>query len=252
MKPLRSTAWHDPDMCWALLVLRYVRALVWPALVVGMVLLFREQLRSLIGRISEVSGGGVSVKVREDAKTAEALADALPDAVDTPSGDVTIQDVAAEGVRAGNTAPPRVQESDPATEPKAFDAMKTEAYFDLQREGGSVLPPSATGVLTVWRNVERAAAELGRRLGLTPRESRNVTRVVGAAYGRGLVSQVAVQLAEQMQKIRNEIVHEDSNLDVGTADSIMRSMSLLYATLATVAQQSYLDAHLHPGGTPAE
>jgi hypothetical protein len=49
------------------MVLDYLRALVWPAVIVFAVILFREQLARLLERISQITAAGGSVKFGERA-----------------------------------------------------------------------------------------------------------------------------------------------------------------------------------------
>ncbi|MCP4371332.1 MAG: hypothetical protein GY797_24925 [Deltaproteobacteria bacterium] len=70
------------------LVLEYVRVLIWPAIILIIVLIFRKQLHTVINRLEKAGlPGGVSFDFREEIKEAKRLADkveALP-----PSEDIT-------------------------------------------------------------------------------------------------------------------------------------------------------------------
>lgn len=54
-------------MDWQLL-LDYIRVLIWPAVVVTLLVIFRAKVGDLIDHVSELGGGGVSVKFKREAK----------------------------------------------------------------------------------------------------------------------------------------------------------------------------------------
>lgn len=61
------------------LVLSYVKTVEWPAVVVVLAVLFRRSVRAILGRITEVSGGGLSAKFEQQAEGIAARADAAVD-----------------------------------------------------------------------------------------------------------------------------------------------------------------------------
>lgn len=70
------------------IVLKYVQVLVWPAVVAGIVVVFRAQIRELTQRILSVSAGGVEAKfdqaVSDAARVAVAGSDAADSVLKTP------------------------------------------------------------------------------------------------------------------------------------------------------------------------
>lgn len=63
----------------ALLVLEYLKVLVWPAVVVVGILVFRRSLRALISRIRKGSGWGVAIELEGDADQLAAESVRLPE-----------------------------------------------------------------------------------------------------------------------------------------------------------------------------
>ena len=59
---------HTAGVMVADLVLRYLEAVEWPVVVVLMVVLFRRSIRTVLGRLSELSGAGVSAKFQTEAE----------------------------------------------------------------------------------------------------------------------------------------------------------------------------------------
>lgn len=59
-------------MAVANLVLSYVKALIWPSIVLILSTVFRRELRGLFGRVSSVEAGGASVKFNEDLRATNA------------------------------------------------------------------------------------------------------------------------------------------------------------------------------------
>ncbi|GAA3212980.1 hypothetical protein [Microbacterium terregens] len=63
----------------ALLVLEYLKVLVWPAVVMVGILIFRRSLRALISRIRKGSGWGVAIELEGDADQLAAESVQLPE-----------------------------------------------------------------------------------------------------------------------------------------------------------------------------
>ncbi|MFD7595956.1 hypothetical protein ACFV6D_23310 [Kitasatospora sp. NPDC059812] len=63
----------------AKLVLEFVKALIWPLIVLFIALAFREQFRKLLDRLKEVNGGGITAAFGEDVERAQAAAEAAAD-----------------------------------------------------------------------------------------------------------------------------------------------------------------------------
>lgn len=66
------------------LVLDYLKVLIWPAVVLTALLMFRNQLRSLFARIVEASGFGATLKLEQNAARAAEASEAIPELASAP------------------------------------------------------------------------------------------------------------------------------------------------------------------------
>lgn len=183
------------------MVLDYVQALVWPAVVMTLALTFRHQLADLIGRVIELSGGGVSIKVAKAAKKAEEIVDELPDDALTAALPPEV--------------PPRV---------------------------------GLESILATWSEIERVAREIAGLFKMNPFRSSLVTRVAAEAEHRGYLELIAVQLASQMEQVRDHLVHSGGGgVTVDTADSVLNSMAFLLGMLIGVRDRvATIDKGIEP------
>lgn len=66
-------------MAIAELVLKYFAVVIWPAVVLVAIVVFRMQLASLFSRITEATVPGATLKFAQEAKEAATLSEAIPD-----------------------------------------------------------------------------------------------------------------------------------------------------------------------------
>ena len=102
---------HTSGMRVADLVLRYIEAVEWPVVVVLVVVLFRRSIRTVLGRLSELSGAGVSAKFQTEAERLAGRAAAL----------------SAERDPLAATGYPRV-DTNPRSTPLAPSPLETSPY----------------------------------------------------------------------------------------------------------------------------
>ena len=66
-------------MAIAELVLKYLGVVIWPAVVLVAIIVFRHPLAQLVGRVTEASALGATIKFAQAAKEAATLSEAIPD-----------------------------------------------------------------------------------------------------------------------------------------------------------------------------
>lgn len=154
---------------------KLISSLVWPALVVAVVLLFRHQIAQRIVDLKKVKGPGFEAEFE--------LIGALGDAVDRRA-------IPSAGAQA-------------ADEAIAKEAEVVELLADEQ--------PRAA-ILASWILVEKEARDAAERLGLTfgtaiPR-SPSVQWLLSLLAQEGVLSDEAIELAQRLHRIRNAAVHD--------------------------------------------
>lgn len=171
-------------MRWAELVLDYVRTLAWPGVTVVALVLFRGPLGDLIDRITEFSAFGAAAKFEDRANRAARAGSSLPDLA---------------GANDVSDATPRRRRKVSVTAPPA--------EITLVAPQGSVLTDNLGRVVGQWLEVERVARTIGETLDLPFGQRTNVRTVTRTLQKQNKVSQELVSLAEDLQSIRNDLVH---------------------------------------------
>jgi hypothetical protein len=205
---------ENPNVAVAELVLSYIQALVWPSVVLYLILAFREQLAAILSRVVEASAFGATVKLDASARHAAVVSEALPELSHIPSD----SEESAISWAARRAVPDRAAD----------------------RYGQAVWASETTlgRILARWNRVERAASTLGEKLGLDSRRTFNVRHVVGVAVDRGVLSNDVRGLANELQSIRNELVHGKSpGLSASAADDLVSAMARLEFALIKATEE---------------
>lgn len=185
-----------------------LKAIVWPAVVLIAVILFRKQLSDAMERLSEVSGPGVSAKF---AKRVEEVAHKVDELVEA---------------------------SPPLPPPDTSQGDLEPLQRDLDIEASVVTDPTMRFLLE-WIELERhlrdAAVSQGRPL--TP-----------AAYARQLVRSgalpsEALDALQELQAIRNGVTHEGMQLDAASSERLVESVRSMGSLLVSAARRSR-DEHI--------
>ncbi|MFJ4996538.1 hypothetical protein ACIP5T_00150 [Microbacterium sp. NPDC088619] len=158
----------DVGMKLATLLLDYLKVIVWPAVVVWGLWMFRRQLRDFIDRVRSGKMGWFEfeTEMRHLSEKSEVLPDlAAAQASEEQRGEV----------------PSTPEAPEPATL--------------LGR------------MLLAWSDLEVAAREAGIRRQKSAQFSRNLVVLFGALEHDGLISREAVSIARSLQRVRNSIVH---------------------------------------------
>ncbi|WP_147261941.1 hypothetical protein [Blastococcus sp. TF02A-26] len=185
------------------LVLDYLKALAWPAVVLLLGFLFRRQISALLGDVEEFSALGASVRLAKRAEEAEKASLALPDRVQHESPD---HYPAEEGVEVGDVAVPHL------------------------RPGGlrgTLVSADVVSVLRAWHELEESARRAAVLLGLELRSAARPLAVVEAMRRRDWVSPETVKLAQELTVARDELVHRTVDISNATAASLVDSIDQL-------------------------
>jgi hypothetical protein len=218
-------------MEWWRLVLDYLQVLIWPAVVVFGMILFKRQISSLLGRLTKASALGVSIETAQEIdQAAEVAAEAAVEA-----------NPVEHAPHAGNenVAPPKAEAARPEGTAEFYRSISR--YLDSWRT--DLASPDFTGeVLHHWRGVESAAQDLAGSLGM--RRTTSVGRIVAEAAKRGLATPSTVDLANRLSSIRHRLVHQGPSaveLTVAGAESLMSSMDTLAELLRLAADAAGQD-----------
>jgi len=170
------------------LVLSYLRVLAWPAVVISLGFLFRNQISALIGRVEEASAFGASFRLAKRAEQAEKASFSSPDRV-----------TARSGVPAGEESEPR-------------PVLATEEVVD---------------VLRAWQELEETARRAGDQMGVANRHRPLPVFIAERMAANGWVSSDTVRLARELTQARNELIHENVDVSSATARSLVQSIETL-------------------------
>lgn len=195
-------------MEWAELILEYVKALVWPAALVVLALVFRQPLRNLIDGVSEVTApGNISFKRRVTAVKADA----------EDASEETLVKVGA-----------------------GVDASQGQStnLGDLEEYRATSATDPVGAISGAWRAVRKVVRDVTRRLG-TDREL--PPGAYTSAHVRTLVplglSEEFVDVSRQLSSLRNDIVHgRRVRTDRETALSYLAAASDLLAAVRAVEE----------------
>ena len=191
-------------MRWAVFGLSVLRTLIWPAVIFA----FREQIIVLFARIIRAKVGGISVEFQEQAVQARSQlkqlrVENLPEDNESPNSSLTW-------------------------------FLKSESEIDLEA--------SYVGqVIRAWARIEKIAGNLSEQLKIGP-DSRHlgrpiqVRRVVEELKNRKLVPAQTVKVVQDIQKLRNRLVHEPENIGVSAAEVLLSAIKELEFTFSAISE----------------
>lgn len=177
-------------------------SLAWPAAAVGMVVLLRRQLRSLLGRLTGVKGpGGVEASFQAEARKVEAVTAAVFGEEAAP-------------VPLPRGAPSAPGGPDPA--PSLTLAWEgTERIDELVRSTRA--DESSAGLLRVlssaWQMVSAACQEAAVRQSLTTDDMLATRKAVGLLESRGLLKPGIAGLVDALAEMRDRAFQSAGDLD---------------------------------------
>jgi hypothetical protein len=196
-------------MEWVRTIADLIRAVVWPALVVGVILLYRHELGGLLNRIQSVRAAGVEVAFNREAHDLEAsLTEAEVAAVLAPS---------EEPVSA------TTDETEERQEPVGLMGVTLGGLINLAREA-----PRAA-VIRAWSLVEDCARQAATVHGLP---SDRPSYVAHALYASRVMAADYTEAARRLEQMRNGVTHVE--IDVGTEAAQTYSSSAFRFALALI------------------
>jgi hypothetical protein len=189
-------------MDWLMFIASLVSSLAWPGVAVAFILMFRRQVRDLIGRLVEAEGFGFMGKFD---RTATAVAKA-----------------AAETLAQAGTASGTGQ---------AFDATVVVHESLSSTLGNLATENPSDAIMTAWVEIEKAIRERIGGLG-TRQPTIAGMMLVRIAYERGEISEATLQAVQGLEVLRNLAAHGRSN-EVD-AEKAQEYLSLADATLYAI------------------
>jgi len=246
-------------MEWAELVLEYLKALVWPLVVVGAVYAFRSQIAAKIGDLKEAKTpvGGASFFDRDARELEEKAADAAERQEDATAKPSEIETVPSSG--AASTPPTdghdevlRRREAIQRRIDKVafFRALSTAADqlaappdFTAARSIAAAAPPAAVMLAyTELEKVARAAWTVSRME--APRPSVNVPAIVRElAHVGGLETEFAT-LSRDLADLRNRLAHGLPGAEVSSVGAL--NFIAACESLSTALTQNAVSKLHHP------
>lgn len=185
-------------MKWAQLGLDYIRALTGPIFWLVLVILFRKQLATLIGRIKKFSGFGATAEFESRARQADNAASKL-----------------AKGAASGQKG--------------AFTTTDTTS-----RNHRDDRISSTDAIVRAWDEVEDVVVRLSGSITLSaatsehPARSGAIQRIVNELEKQGRIPDGASQVVQDLQSMRNQLVHDpDMVLTAKAADSLLNAIKQL-------------------------
>lgn len=167
-------------MTWARLVLDYFRVLDWPVVVLIIVFLFRSKIATLIERIKEASGFGISLKLENKARKLAVAGLSLPEPIAEPKETIST-----------------FQSQSTADQQKVRRVLVQEDAWDMQ-------------VFRGWVKVEKLMRKLSEQIGMHPGPVVNVRQVAAELRKKELISEETAIFIRDLQAMRNELVHEST------------------------------------------
>jgi hypothetical protein len=210
----------EQGMEWLDFIAAMTGSLAWPLAAVAIAMVFRSQIRTLIGRISEIGYGDAKATFARELDSAERKAEALPVAlgefVDASEARKGLED---EAVPESEDNPPDVLDAGAIAKAHMRNVLD---HYGVESGRFAMLldiSPSAA-VIDTWKSVERILARLAKRKQLVDSHGdvsgrRLIQRLLAEKY----IEPEVADLALQLQKMRNDAVHGDDQ-SVTVADAI--------------------------------
>jgi len=176
----------------AKLVLEYIKALVWPITVVSLSLLFRSEIKRVLGRLRKaVFPGGVSVDLQEEVQEVKQLSEKIQS---TPP---------AEKHRASPGIP--LTEANSRMIKLGLAPMLSGLDISYYRAKAETDPVLALAGLRIDLETMMRNVALGFRVKLAP--SGPIPRLLGRLQEAGAITSDQAQLAQKILNVSNQVMH---------------------------------------------
>ncbi|MER6114659.1 hypothetical protein [Streptomyces sp. NPDC001743] len=205
-------------MSWEM-ALDYIRALIWPSVVLILGFTFRRQLRTLFGRVESVETPLGSVAFE---KQAEAVAQEAAEIENEIASEVAAAENSTTRNEESDSRNPEERDEEPSyttnerpRQEDRFGEIYDQVHFD-----------TTSAVLSAWREVERALRRAARENGITRITPRQ-------ASAHGLLSRELGRSVEDLHQLRNRVVHEgDITLTASGAKSYVTAAQRIVDALS--------------------
>jgi uncharacterized protein YutE (UPF0331/DUF86 family) len=214
-------------------ILGYVRALAWPLTVAFCAWIFRGPLASLLTRLTKFSAFGVESnfndQARFNAREAVAVKEAVEEARES-AGDATglVPLPTSASEKRSILENPKV-----SVGPAEPNPARSNSSFTVDEQDPSIL-----GVfISRWNRLEQVAEQAFDRLDHLQnvpgpyRRIANLSQTFTALAGAGFVPLKAAEVAEQTQRLRNDVVHGHKDLSLDALDDVLTGITALEQTL---------------------
>lgn len=183
---------------------------MWPAVLVFALCLFRRPLASLLGRATELTAFGLSIKTEKDAQKLAIRSQVLPE-VTTATGEA--DQLVAYSL---TTAQPTITGKEPTAGP-----------FGLSSE---------MQVFRGWVELEKILRKLSGEMGIPPGPVVDVRRVADELRKRKYISDETAVFIGDLQAMRNDLVDSSkvAFLTDSAADSLLISINQIIGVLGRI------------------
>ncbi|MFF1285248.1 hypothetical protein ACFVY4_31580 [Streptomyces sp. NPDC058299] len=213
-------------MSWEL-ALEYIKALIWPVIVLTLGLTFKKQVGGLIGRLQSVETPVGSANFGEKADAVGQVAAEIGDEISSQLATVEIEE------RGESETPDGDSSAGSHREPLDADSGIEVRIQPLVSRVGS--DPTST-VLHSWRAVEQAMAESLRHDGSTYVP---ITQLINRVANQGLLSSQLMALVHDLFELRNQVVHGGSVITPAEAESYQTAASRVIEALQLAESPIY-------------
>lgn len=168
-----------------------IEAIAWPAVVFGFLYLFRDELKKVLKRLSEIKGPGFEASLENDIEEAEeqAASVSLPE-----RGEIELIDA-------------------PTDDPFS----PTEVTFSRYRELAKIVPRAA--IIEAWGKVVESARETVRRSGRSVQSETTASPLIELLHAEGVIDMHSVGLLHNLRRIRNKAAGPTQEYEVSEEDA---------------------------------
>ncbi|BBC94991.1 hypothetical protein SRO_3815 [Streptomyces rochei] len=213
-------------MSWEL-ALEYIKALIWPLIVLTLGLTFKRQVGGLIGRLRSLETPVGSANFGEKADAVGQVAAEI--------GDQISSELAAAETGEGGESETPDGDSSPRSHREPLDS-RNETAFRIRPLVSRVGSDPTSTVLLSWRAVEQAMAESLKRDNST--YVPNIQLINGVA-SQGLLSSQLMALVHDLFELRNQVVHGGGVITAAEAESYQTAASRVIEALKLAESPIY-------------
>lgn len=219
----------DAPMSWEL-ALEYIKALIWPVIVLTLGLTFKAQVGGLISRLQSLDTPVGSANFGEKADAVGQAAVEIGDEISAELADAGTNVPDGEGAANGSSEEPvnsgrQILDND----------QGVEVYIRslISRESAD---PTST-VLNSWRAVEQA---MNRSLRIGAGRHLSFGKLIKGVADQGLLSTQLISLANDLFELRNQVVHgAGAAITRAEAESYQRAAGSVIDALALAESSNY-------------